>query len=66
MEGAELHVLKGAEELLSLYKPLVLCEVHSQELAVQVEQWLADEEYEVDWFVDQPDLARHLIARPHR
>jgi FkbM family methyltransferase len=65
VEGGELHVLKGAQGLLSRYKPLVLCEVHSPELASEVEHWLTENSYAVEWFVDQPDLARHLIARPH-
>ena len=64
VEGAELHVLNGAQELLSYYKPLVLCEVHSTELASQVENWLTKNSYAVEWFADQTALTRHLIARP--
>lgn len=65
VEGAELHVLMGAQGLLTRYKPLVLCEVHTAELRIQVEQWLIENSYAVEWFMDQPDLARHLIARPN-
>jgi FkbM family methyltransferase len=65
VEGAELHVLHGAQGLLSQYKPLVLCEVHSPELASQVENWLTENSYTVEWFANQAGLTRHLIARPH-
>lgn len=65
VEGAEMHVLNGAQKLLSHYKPLVLCEVHSPELASQVEGWFAGNNYTVEWFTGETTLARHLIARPH-
>jgi FkbM family methyltransferase len=65
VEGAELHVLNGAQELLSYYKPLVLCEVHSTELASQVENWLIKNSYAVEWFADQTAHTRHLLARPN-
>lgn len=65
VEGAELHVLNGARELLSHYKPFVLCEVHSPELASQVEDWLTENRYAVEWFADERALTQHLIARPH-
>lgn len=64
VEGAELHVLNGARCLLSRYKPLVLCEAHSPELASQVEDWLTGNSYTVEWFANQTGLTRHLIARP--
>jgi FkbM family methyltransferase len=65
VEGAELHVLNGAKELISFYKPLVLCEVHSPELASQVENLLTKNSYAVEWFADQTAFTRHLIARPN-
>src|SRR6267378_198188 len=66
--GSELSSLNagGALELLSYYKPLVLCEVHSTELASQVENWLTKNSYAVEWFADQTALTGHLIARPNR
>ena len=66
VEGAELHVLNGAKELLSYYKPLVLCEVHSPELDSQVQHWLTTNSYTVEWLADQTALTRYLIARPNR
>lgn len=66
VEGAELHVLKGAESLISERRPLVLCEVHSLELALQVENWLLERGYALEWFTGETQFPRHLSARPQR
>jgi FkbM family methyltransferase len=66
VEGAEMHVLKGAERLISEQRPLVLCEVHSAELAVQVEKWLFEKGYALEWFTGETQFPRHLTARPQR
>jgi FkbM family methyltransferase len=63
-EGAELQVLKGGEGLISTEKPLILCEVHSAELAEQVEKWLLGKGYCLEWFRGEAQFPRHLTARP--
>ena len=64
VEGAELHVLKGGEGLISENKPLILCEVHSAELAAQVDKWLLEKGYSLEWFPRETQFPRHLTARP--
>lgn len=64
VEGAELQVLKGAEILISEQRPLVLCEVHSAELAAQVENHLLEKGYALEWFAEETQFPRHLTARP--
>lgn len=66
VEGGELQVLKGAEGLISERRPIVLCEVHSAGLALQVEKWLLERGYALEWFADETKFPRHLTARPQR
>lgn len=64
VEGAELHVLEGADELLAKRKPLVICEVHSAAIAVEVESWFSEKKYVLEWFPGEMGFPRHLIAHP--
>jgi len=64
VEGAELHVLQGAEGLLTKHKPVLLCEVHSPEIAVRVESFLIQHGYAFRWLVGGAQFPRHLVARP--
>jgi FkbM family methyltransferase len=68
VEGAELKVLLGARRLLEEFKPVIICELHSTELAVQVYEELARLGYRLE------DLKRraksfipnrcHIVAWP--
>ena len=63
VEGAEWHVLSGAARLLSESGPLLLCEIHSAEIAREVESWLPKKGYDLQWFSNETEFPRHLIAR---
>lgn len=59
VEGAELEVFRGAQRLLASRRPLLLCEVHSDQNAARIEEILAGLNYSLRWLPH-----RHLLASP--
>lgn len=59
VEGAESEVLMAAREMMSRHRPLVACEVHSDQNAVRLEQFFKELNYSLDWFSQH-----HFLASP--
>jgi len=66
VEGAEIEVLEGAEELIRHSAPVWLFEVHHQAAKVFLENRLGRYGYELEWLPGYPgyDFPRHVLARP--
>jgi FkbM family methyltransferase len=64
VEGAEMHVLEGAANLISEKKPVLLCEIHSAEIGSQAQTWLRAKSYNVEWLSREALYPRHFIAMP--
>jgi len=65
VEGAETDVLKGSEKIFAQVKPVLICEVHCQQAAHDVAEWLRQKAYSFEWLKDPLQLPCHLPARPH-
>ena len=63
VEGAEGHVLKGAETLFRDAEPVLICEVHSVQASAVVSKWLAERGYRWDWLSQDEGFPRHLVAQ---
>jgi FkbM family methyltransferase len=61
VEGAEVEVLRGAEEILRVRRPWILCELHSEENGQAVRDLLGEFGYRLE-SVD----ANHVLALPNR
>jgi FkbM family methyltransferase len=66
VEGGECEVLKGGEELFSRAKPALICEVHREEAAQWIADWLAGKDYVAVWWVPDELFPRLLFGRPAR
>lgn len=64
VEGAELDVLKGATHLLDSAHPLILCELHSAEIAQQVFEFLSAKHYEWEMVEYMSETRQHILAFP--
>ena len=64
VEGGECEVLKGGDRLISCSKPVLICEVHHQEAAQWITQWLAAKGYTGRWYVPGQLFPRLLIGQP--
>ncbi len=64
VEGGECEVLKGAEHIFSHFKPSLVCEVHHEEAARWIENWLSAKGYETHWLVPREFFPRILFAAP--
>jgi FkbM family methyltransferase len=64
VEGAELDVLKGATHLLDSAQPLMLCELHSAEIAQQVFKFLSTKGYEWEMIEYMNETRQHILAFP--
>jgi FkbM family methyltransferase len=66
VEGAELEVLQGAQELLSQARPVWMFEVHHQPAATLLEENLWQHDYRIEWLAMHPNFPfpRHMLARP--
>ena len=62
VEGAELDVLQGARDVLKGAKPLVLVEVHSDELEKECAQFLEGLGYDCSRQVDVGKKESYLLA----
>jgi FkbM family methyltransferase len=63
VEGGECEVLKGAAELFSRAKPILICEVHREEAAQWIAGWLARTGYSVEWHVPVEFYPRLVVAQ---
>jgi len=66
VEGAEVEVLEGAQNLVARIRPVLLLEVHHQAAATFLQDRLRQNGYEIEWLAGRPGFAfpRHLLARP--
>ena len=62
VEGAESEVLKGAQELVDLCRPAIICEVHDATNAAFVSNWLKGAGYSVQVMDDGGVYPAHLLA----
>ena len=62
VEGGEGKVIIGAQRLLKKFKPVIICELHSPESAIQVYKELMRLEYRLN-DLDSGDI-RHIVAWP--
>jgi len=63
VEGAEAEILRGSEEVFSRTRPVMICEVHHEQAAQEVAEWLQQRGYTFEWLEDSPQFPRHLLAR---
>jgi FkbM family methyltransferase len=66
VEGAEVEVLKGAEEVFRTSKPTLVCEVHHSRAAQGVAAWLTTMGYQWKWLGEIAAFPRHLVAQPDK
>jgi FkbM family methyltransferase len=64
VEGAEDRVLLGASKLLRASGPHVLCEVHSLDKHVAIQQILDDAGYEMKTILEDPGGRKHIVGWP--
>jgi FkbM family methyltransferase len=64
VEGAELDVLKGAENLLQSSKPVILCELHSEIIAQRVFYFLSSQNYRWRMVEYMNKERQHIFAFP--
>ncbi len=64
VEGGECEVLKGAEELFSRSRPVLLCEVHHEKAAQWITKWLVPKGYVAEWRVPKELYPRLLLGQP--
>jgi len=62
VEGGECEVLKGGEELFSRVKPTLICEVHREEAAKWIADWLGAKYYVLVWQIPNELFPRLLFA----
>jgi len=64
VEGGECEVLKGAEDLFCQRSPTLVCEVHHQEAAHWIADWLSTKGYnDAVWSIPQESFPRFLVAQ---
>lgn len=64
VEGAESHVLRGADRTIRAFRPILLCEIHDGENAKFAQDWLRERDYNYLWLEDETDFPKHLLATP--
>jgi FkbM family methyltransferase len=62
VEGAESEVLNGAVELSRDVRPPLLIEVHDPVNSSQVQEWLQQHKYRLEWIEDPNRLPSRLLA----
>jgi FkbM family methyltransferase len=62
VEGGEAEVLRGGESVFMKAKPVVICEVHHAQAALDVKKWLEDRNYAIEWLEDAGSFPCHLVA----
>ncbi|HYO00331.1 MAG TPA: FkbM family methyltransferase [Actinomycetota bacterium] len=64
VEGGELEVLAGGARLLSDHRPILVVEVHDQQIQDDTVQLLNGFDYDISFIQDDPSRRQHLIAVP--
>jgi FkbM family methyltransferase len=64
VEGGEYEVLRGGQRLFVKQRPLVIAEIHHQEAAEQITNWLSEYQYCAQWNIPKEQFPRHLFAWP--
>jgi FkbM family methyltransferase len=64
VEGGECEVLKGAEDLFSRSRPVLLCEVHHEQAAHWITDWLLPKGYVAEWHIPKELYPRLLLGQP--
>ncbi len=64
VEGAELLVLHGADEVMRTLRPTLIVETHSAKLTFEIQRWLDARGYEVQALADLAPSRVLLSARP--
>jgi FkbM family methyltransferase len=64
VEGGECEVLKGGEELFSRSRPALLCEVHREQAAHWITEWLLPKGYVAEWRIPKELYPRLLLGQP--
>jgi len=64
VEGGECEVLKGGEGLFSQYRAVLLCEVHHEQAARWITNWLAAKGYTLEWRAPKESYPRLLLGQP--
>jgi FkbM family methyltransferase len=62
VEGGEFEVLAGGEHLFSINRPLVVAEVHHQEAADRIKEWLIKHQYSSRWITPVEKFPCSLFA----
>jgi FkbM family methyltransferase len=62
VEGGEYEVLLGGKKLFAEQRPLVIAEVHHQQAAEQIANWLGEYQYRAQWNIPKEQFPRHLFA----
>jgi FkbM family methyltransferase len=64
VEGGEYEVLHGGTNLFTSRRPLVVAEVHHQQAADQIGDWLEKYQYRAQWNIPKEHFPRCLFAWP--
>ncbi len=62
VEGGECEVLKGGAGLFSQSHPALVCEVHHEQAARWIEDWLEAQGYQAQWLVPPELFPRTVVA----
>jgi hypothetical protein len=62
VEGGEYEVLSGGPKLFSTQRPLVIVEVHHQQAAEQIAEWLIQYHYQAKWHIPKENFPQCLFA----
>jgi FkbM family methyltransferase len=64
VEGAESEVLKGADEAIRKFRPILIVEVHTSGAEVFVSQFMAQNQYVARWEIPPESFPRQCFAMP--
>jgi FkbM family methyltransferase len=64
VEGGEYEVLLGGTKLFAKQRPFVIAEVHHQQAAEQITNWLSEYQYCAHWNIPKEQFPRHMFAWP--
>lgn len=64
VEGGEYQVLRGGDRLFALQRPFIIVEVHHQQAADLITDWLGQYRYCANWEIPVESFPRRLFAWP--
>jgi FkbM family methyltransferase len=64
VEGGEYEVLRGGPMLFGNQRPLIIAEVHHQQAAECITDWLLQNQYGAQWYIPKEKFPRRLFAWP--